>query len=57
MPPNHTCECGHLWSAHEWPNGCLADWNWDEEGLAQDDGCLCQLAHVHLSSVERSYRR
>jgi hypothetical protein len=45
-----TCsDCGHHWKEHKQGDGCLYGWTWDREGIAVNEGCTCQLAHMELS--------
>jgi hypothetical protein len=44
------CGCGHPWEEHNITVGCLADWEYDHEGIATTGGCECKLAHVERSN-------
>lgn len=37
--------CGHAMTreVHDPDDGCLADWEWDEHGIATKHGCDCSL--------------
>lgn len=41
--PDDPCPgCGHHLAAHT-SDGCLHDWEYDEDGNATHDGCYCNL--------------
>jgi hypothetical protein len=46
---NDACPCGHDWKIHTIFNGCHEGWEYDAEGIAIKEGCMCQLSHSEKS--------
>ncbi len=49
--------CNHWLTMHVRENGCMVDWQYDENGLSLNQGCECQLAHAELSPTEKAFWR